>query len=381
MIRLSNFAYLVLLSHHLFLAQIGSTRGFALFPKFPVRDGKALNASNSESFELVPLPKKVAVAGATGRTGRLVVEELLKRDIDVVALVRDLKKAKETLPTDEVGKLTVKVCDFSNKNELLAAVSGCDAALWCATGFSDAPGSNIIDKLQKLFTAVFIPKQSIDAIGVPALAEAMESNDESSKAPKVVMLSSAGVTRPSWSESKKEKFIGCADIPIVRLNPFGILDVKAASEERLRQSGTNYCIVRPCGLNDKQPIGARPVFSQGDVAVGRINRADVAKVMVDVLTVPEATGKTFEVFTLRGFPPASSISRAMSQLKHDRDPITEDALATSYSLLQQLLPGETQDAAALAMGQTYEQLDKNEVGRLGVRGKEDAEAAAPKPSS
>jgi len=120
MIRLSNFAYLVLLSHHLFLAQIGSTRGFALFPKFPLRDGKALNASNSESFELVPLPKKVAVAGATGRTGRLVVEELLKRDIDVVALVRDLKKAKETLPTDEVGKLTVKVCDFSNKKELLA---------------------------------------------------------------------------------------------------------------------------------------------------------------------------------------------------------------------------------------------------------------------
>ena len=232
-----------------------------------------------------------------------------------------------------------------------------------------------------MFTAAFIPKQSIDAIGVPALAEAMESNHESSKAPKVVMLSSAGVTRPSWSESKKEKFIGCADIPIVRLNPFGILDVKAASEERLRQSGTNYCIVRPCGLNDKQPIGARPVFSQGDVAVGRINRADVAKVMVDVLTVPEATGKTFEVFSLRGFPPASSISRAMSQLKHDRDPITEDALATSYSLLQQLLPGETQDAAALAMGQTYEQLDKNEVGRLGVRGKEDAEAAAPKPSS
>lgn len=37
--------------------------------------------------------------------------------------------------------------------------------------------------------------------------------------PLVVMLSSAGVTRPAWDETKKEKLSGCADIPIVRLNP------------------------------------------------------------------------------------------------------------------------------------------------------------------
>jgi hypothetical protein len=58
-----------------------------------------------------------------------------------------------------------------------------------------------------------------------------------------------------------------------------------------------------------------------------------------------------------------------------------DTLKATYSAMQQLLPGERQDSAALAMGQTYEQLDKGEVGRLGRRGEEDAEAAAPKPSS
>ena len=51
------------------------------------------------------------------------------------------------------------------------------------------------------------------------------------------MLSSAGVTRPKWSDEKKALFPGSADIPIVRLNPFGILDVKAESEEKLRESG------------------------------------------------------------------------------------------------------------------------------------------------
>ena len=46
------------------------------------------------------------------------------------------------------------------------------------------------------------------------------------------------------------------------------------------------------------------------------------------------------------------------------------SLATTPFFLLLLLPGEKQDAAQLAMGQTYEQLDKNEVGRLGKRGEE-----------
>merc|ERR1711865_1304271 len=97
--------------------------------------------------------------------------------------------------------------------------------------------------------------------------EKESSSSEQSSYPKVVMLSSAGITRPSWDENKKEKLKGCADIPIVRLNPFGILDIKAESEKKLRkvnEDGENlvdYCIVRPCGLNDDWPQGARPIFS------------------------------------------------------------------------------------------------------------------------
>uniref|UniRef100_A0A7S4VH39 Uncharacterized protein n=2 Tax=Ditylum brightwellii TaxID=49249 RepID=A0A7S4VH39_9STRA len=88
---------------------------------------------------------------------------------------------------------------------------------------------------------IMTPRRSIDAMGVSYLANAFlsrekEVNGEEDNLAKVVMLSSAGVTRPRWSDEKKEMFAGCADIPIVRLNPFGILDVKADSEEKLRQS-------------------------------------------------------------------------------------------------------------------------------------------------
>mmetsp|Transcript_22030 Transcript_22030/g.33052 ORF Transcript_22030/g.33052 Transcript_22030/m.33052 type:complete len:162 (-) Transcript_22030:309-794(-) len=137
--------------------------------------------------------------------------------------------------------------------------------------------------------------------------------------------------------------------------------------------GTKYCIVRPCGLNDSWPTNSRPVFSQGDVAVGRINRKDVARILVDCLYTPEAEGKTFEFFTLQGYQPALSIDKSLSVLYKDSDGLPEAVVAANYALLQQLLPGEKQDSAALAMGQTYEQLDKDEQGRFGQRGTEDAE--------
>ena len=97
---------------------------------------------------------------------------------------------------------------------------------------------------------------------------------------------------------------------------------------------------------------------------------------------PEATGKTFEAFSMAGYLPPPSISVALGRLCLDSEgPPSEDVLTATYSAMQQLLPGEKQDAASLAMGQTYEQLDRGEIGRFGERGTEDAEAAVPKPSS
>lgn len=347
---------------------------------------------SSTAIETPVVPKavnKIAVAGATGRTGAFVVQELLDRGIDVVALVRDNKKAETVLgdfqqdnDNDDGAKLQVVQCDLGNKKNVISSVEGCDAAIWCATGFSNNPSATLLDKAVGLFGVLF-PKQGIDYIGLDALGAAF-NNDEDKDGdvlPKVVMLSSAGVTRPSWDEAKKMKYEGCADIPIVRLNPFGILDIKAESEEILRKTGVSYSIFRPTGLNDDQPSGSRPVFSQGDVAVGRINRKDCAKILVDSLTEPESVGKTYEAFTLAGFAPASSIGTQLSRMRLDSEgPLPDDILSTTYFAMQQLLPGEKQDAAALAMGQTYEQLDKDETGRLGERGEENIDDTGYKPS-
>lgn len=344
---------------------------------------KSSNGEDNDNEETLVIPtsdvvKKVAVTGATGKTGQLVVEELLSRNVRVVGLVRNETKAAELFGPSSSDMLEIQHCDLADPSAIEKALEGCDATIWCATGFSDAPGGPPT-------ATVMSSDQSIDVIGVPAVAQTMLQNhgsqEKEQSLPKVVMLSSAGTTRPSWDESKKQKLKGCAEIPIVRLNPFGILGLKAESETKLRDTGVNYCIVRPCGLNDKWPEGARPVFSQGDVAVGRINRKDLANILCDVLSLPESCDKTFEVIGLAGYPPPICIGPSLARLKLDSESLSESEVEAMYTVCQQLLPGERQDAAALAMGQTYEQLDKRETGRLGERGAENVEEAGIKPTT
>jgi hypothetical protein len=178
----------------------------------------------------------VVVAGATGRVGRLVVEELLSNtlkmnsqnitrpEVRVRALVRDVSKAATLLPQSPL--LEIVKCDLGNTDQLRKACAETSATVWCATGFSDS--SSILDKLAALFKLKVTPKQSIDIAAIAAIGDAMQSDTPFSilGGPRVVMCSSAAVTRPSWSEAKKLRYPGAADIPIVRLNPFGILDIK-----------------------------------------------------------------------------------------------------------------------------------------------------------
>ena len=197
----------------------------------------------------------VAVAGATGRVGRLVVQTLLDEGNSVVALARSAEKASEVLPK----AVDCRCVDFGTAGaaDVQTALASADHLIWCASGFTESG-------------------ESIDALGLKAVTE-------SSFKGTVVMCSSAGVTRPEWSESKSARLVGAADIPIIRLNPGGILQQKAKAEQMLRDSGLAYSIVRPTGLKfDGWPRG-RPILSQGDVAVGRTNPDGLAAVLVGAL--------------------------------------------------------------------------------------------------
>lgn len=314
-----------------------------------------------------PMPGRVAVVGATGGLGREVVAALLAKGVlEVRALVRDLKKGEEAFDgLSARSRLELYRCDATDAEAVKRACAGADAAIWCVSG--GAGGNPLQQAWAMAELALGLPPP--DERGLAALGEHFQTSAQRGP-PQVLMVSSAAVTRPSWSEAKKEQLSGCADIPIVRLNPFGILGKKKKTEDRLRESGARYAIVRPVGLKDTWGPG-RPILTQGDVAVGRISRKDLAWTLTELLQEPEASGKTFEVLTVEGYPRPAEFGRVLQSFQRDdQGPLSEDEVAATYKLLQQLLPGEKQDAAALAMGQTYEQYDAGAEGRLGPRGKE-----------
>mmetsp|Transcript_25952 Transcript_25952/g.31820 ORF Transcript_25952/g.31820 Transcript_25952/m.31820 type:complete len:377 (-) Transcript_25952:146-1276(-) len=314
----------------------------------------------------------VGIAGATGRVGRLVVENCVRQGYDVTAIVRNVDKAKGDPLLTQDG-VTIRPLDFAAVSADTAegivgsAFEGVDRVIWCASGFVDVKGDGDGGETTK---------EALDVVGMkyllPTLSSTLKpkpSDDSTAPPPAFIMLSSAGVTRPGWDAAKQEKFVGCADIPIVRMNPGGILDRKVVAESMLRDNAIGnfpYCVVRPTGLKfeDKEWPRGRTLFSQGDVAVGRMNANDLASNLVDLLNEPSATGKTFECVTLAGYPPPKSITTVLEKLNTDATIDNDsDGVYASFQLMQQLLPGEEQDATRLEMGKTYEQVDRGEVDR------------------
>ncbi len=113
--------------------------------------------------------------------------------------------------------------------------------------------------------------------------------------PQIVLISSAGVERNALVGNDEEK--RKAEIPIVQLNPGGILNHKYDGEIAVRSCGLPYSVIRPTGMisDDDQPGPCLLEMGQGDKFTGKITRGDVAQVVDATLSFFPAVGKTVEV--------------------------------------------------------------------------------------
>ncbi len=213
---------------------------------------------------------KVFVAGATGQTGRRVVQELVSRTIPVRALVRDLEKAKSTLPTEAEPV----VADVLQPSSLSAAI-GDSTVLICATGSS--PSFNPLGPYQVDYEGT---KNLVDA----AKAKGVEH---------FILVSSL-----------------CTSQLFHPLNLFWLILVwKKQAEEYLQKSGLTYTIVRPGGLKNEENNDAIVMSSADTLFDGSIPRSKVAQVCVDALFQPTARNKILEIVAKPDAP-----SRPMEEL-------------------------------------------------------------------
>ncbi|MGE5655700.1 MAG: SDR family oxidoreductase [Actinomycetota bacterium] len=199
---------------------------------------------------------KAFVAGATGQTGRRIVQELVNRNIPVRALVRNVQTAREILPP----QVELVAGDVLNRQGLATAIAD-STVLLCATGA--APSLNPTGPYQVDYEGT---KNLVDA----AKAKGIEH---------FVLVSSL-----------------CVSNFFHPLNLFWLILVwKKQAEEYLQQSGLTYTIVRPGGLKNEDNTDAIVMESADKLFDGSIPRTKVAQVCVEALFQPAARNQVVEV--------------------------------------------------------------------------------------
>jgi uncharacterized protein YbjT (DUF2867 family) len=206
----------------------------------------------------------VLVAGATGRTGKVVVDLLKAQGVKVRGFSRNIDKAKEDVKDVQWVK-----ADVRDPKSLKGIMKGVDRVVF-------AIGSNS-------FRDTTNAPELVDNKGVALLVDEAKKNGVKS----FVLVSSVGVTRNHKTDTDFQKTMA------------KVLTSKLEGENYLRASGLNYTVIRPVGLWDKE-AGVHPIgVMQGDVEVpGMIARADVAAVAVNALVNPDANRKTVTIFNV-----------------------------------------------------------------------------------
>jgi nucleoside-diphosphate-sugar epimerase len=252
--------------------------------------------SPSPAFSLET--KNVVVAGATGQTGRRILERLAALPgLSVTGGVRSVDKAAKSLSESstvvrgamvqsvasiDTSSVSLKHLDVvaDSVDDIAKTLAGADS-LVIATGF--VPGNPL--KMNKA-------AHEVDNLGTCRLVDAAKR----AGVKKIVMVSSILTNGRNWGQADSPGFIVT--------NAFGnVLDEKLVAENYLKSSGIDYTIVRPGGLKAKPPTGALMISGEDTLNSGEVSRDLVADVCVASLTDAKASNKVLEIIEDDGSPP------------------------------------------------------------------------------
>jgi len=204
---------------------------------------------------------KIAVVGASGRTGRELVHVAAAAGHEVVAVVRD--PARLTASPGEV-----RVADASDVAALTVAFKGVDAVASC---LGPVPGESA-HVLRDGITAVLA---AMDGAGVRRL----------------VAISASG-----WLVDGDDPLSRYVAKPILKR---ALAEANAdleAMEQVIRRSAVDWTIMRPPRLQDRPGTGRYKSRRDGNVRwAWTISRPDLALAMLDALTDRTAVGQAISV--------------------------------------------------------------------------------------
>jgi uncharacterized protein YbjT (DUF2867 family) len=166
---------------------------------------------------------KIAILGATGKTGGHALRRALEAGHDVRVLARDPAKL-----TTKHERLSVIKGDATKVEDCATLVEGCDAVI----GTLGPPDLGVTTVRQ-------------DA------AKAVTSAMKDKGVKKIVWLSALGVG-DNIAQAKRTSFLATMFIKLMLKKTYADANV---AEQVLRASGLDYVLARPPGLTDKPPTG------------------------------------------------------------------------------------------------------------------------------
>ena len=209
----------------------------------------------------------IVIAGGHGQIAMLLHPLLRAGAHSVRALIRNPSQADEVR---QAGAEPV-VCDLEGESDIAEVVGRADAVIFAAGA---GPGSGAARKM------------SMDRDGAIKLIAAAEHN----AIKRYVMISAIHAEEPTGDEVFKT-----------------YLRAKSEADEKLRNSGLDYTIVRPGRLTNDPGCGL--VNLAATVPAANISRADVAAVVAQTLHTTSTIGRQFEV--TRGDQPIAEALAAL----------------------------------------------------------------------
>lgn len=213
--------------------------------------------------------EKILIAGATGSTGKRIIEILNNsQSFEPVAMIR--KEEQKTIFDD----MEVKWVLGDLEGDVSEAVKGVDKVIFAAgSGGSTGPEKTT----------------AVDQEGAIKLIDAAKK----AKVKKFIMLSSMGADDPSAHKDLQH-----------------YLEAKAAADEHLRKSKLKYTILRPGRLTDDMGLGKVNLAEKLD-ELGEISRDDVAFLLIMSLADPLLPNMTAEA--IEGKEPIKSAMIELSR--------------------------------------------------------------------
>jgi len=205
---------------------------------------------------------KVAIIGASGKTGAKLVDEALGRGYRVAAVCREASAAKLEKYFDHQGFTLISAPVVADEKTLTRALAGCDAVVAVLISVRSLKATALVAALVRATAANGVQRLVFTAGEVTAVGDAGE----------VFTL--------------RQRIMGWIFRPIAWFTPYSLGDMLKASAMVKAHSPWEWTIVRAPTLVDGPPRGYRLCRVSEITGAHRLPREDYAACLLDSLGNP-----------------------------------------------------------------------------------------------